>query len=165
METDIAQDTSIDFDQLLPASQPVGDVVDGIDVRHKIERLEASMMAMPQVELEVRHYFADGMYAREMFIPAGTLLTGAVHMFEHINVCTQGDISVLTEDGPKRIKAPATMIARPGTKRVGYAHEDTIWITFHATDAKTVEEAEAKLVVANHDGLPYADIKKLLKGD
>ncbi len=165
METELAQDTSIDFDQLLPASPLASDIVDSVELRHKIERLESSMMEMPQVALEVKHYFADGMYAREMFIPAGTLLTGAVHMFEHINVCTKGDISVLTEDGPKRIKAPATMIARPGTKRVGYAHEDTIWITFHATEAKTVEEAEARLVVANHDGLPYADIKKLLKGE
>lgn len=165
METEIAQDTSIDFDQLLPASQLASDIVDSVELRHKIERLESAMLQMPQVDLPVKHYFADGMYAREMFIPAGTVLTGAVHLFEHINVCAKGDISVLTEDGAKRVKAPATMIARPGTKRVGYAHEDTIWITFHATDAKTVEEAEAKLVVANHDGLPYADIKKLLKGE
>jgi hypothetical protein len=131
--------------------------------RERIQSFENALMGLPQVELKVRHYFAGGMYAREMFIPKGTMLTGALHLFEHINVCSQGDISVYTEDGVKRVKAPATLVCPPGSKRIGYAHEDTVWVTFHATDAKTVEEAEAKLVMATHDGLSYADAKQQIK--
>jgi hypothetical protein len=38
-------------------------------------------------------------------------------------------------------------------------------VTAHATDAKTVEEAQARLVVANYDGLPYNGQHKQLKGN
>jgi hypothetical protein len=131
--------------------------------RERIQEFENALLELPQVELKVKHYFAGGMYAREMFIPKGTMLTGALHLFEHINVCSKGDISVYTEDGVQRVQAPATLVCPPGSKRIGYAHEDTVWITFHATDAKTVEEAEATLVMANHDGLTYADAKQQIK--
>lgn len=134
-----------------------------LERRDRIQSFENALMGMPQVELKVTHYFADGLYAREMFIPKGTMLTGALHLFEHINVCSQGDISVYTEDGIKRIVAPATLVCPPGSKRIGYAHEDTIWTTFHATTATTVEEAEATLVLANHDGLTYAEGKQQVK--
>lgn len=135
----------------------------GLDRRDRIQAFENALMGMPQVELNVKHYFADGLYAREMFIPKGTMLTGALHLFEHINVCSQGDISVYTEEGVKRVVAPATLVCPPGSKRIGYAHEDTIWTTFHATTAKTVEEAEATLVMANHDGLTFAEAKQQIK--
>ena len=134
-----------------------------LERRDRIQAFENALMGMPQVELKVTHYFADGLYAREMFIPKGTMLTGALHLFEHINVCSQGDISVYTEGGVKRIQAPATLVCPPGSKRIGYAHEDTIWTTFHATTAKTVEEAEATLVLANHDGLTFAEAKHQVK--
>ena len=71
-----------------------------LERRDRIQSFENALMGMPQVELKVTHYFADGLYAREMFIPKGTMLTGALHLFEHINVCSQGDISVYTEDAP-----------------------------------------------------------------
>lgn len=166
----VAQDevqVDLGIDQLHTESD-MGAVVEAfsspaLDRRERIQSFENALLGLPQVELQVKHYFAGGMYAREMFIPKGTMLTGAMHLFEHINVCSQGDISVYTEDGIKRVQAPATLVCPPGSKRIGYAHEDTIWITFHATDAKTVEEAEAKLVMANHDGLSYADAKQQIK--
>ena len=134
-----------------------------LPMRHQIMMLEDQLKAMPQVELKTSHHFADGLYAREMFIPAGTMLTGAVHLFEHINIISQGDISVVTEEGTKRIQAPATLVSLPGTKRVGYAHTDTIWTTIHATGATTVEAAEAELVVADHSGKSYAEAMAEMK--
>ena len=100
-----------------------------------------------QIVIETKHYFAQGLYAREIIIPKGTLLTGKIHLFEHLNIISKGDISVLTENGIKRIKAPATIISRPGIKRVGYAHEDTVWTTIHSCSETDSEKAEKLLVV------------------
>lgn len=95
-----------------------------------------------------RHYFAEGLYARELTIPAGTILTGKVHRAEHINVLSKGCITVWTEDGMKTLCAPATIVSRPGTKRIGLAHTETVWTTFHVnpTDRQDPEELEQLLV-------------------
>ena len=114
--------------------QTVEENLPGRTIREKIARLETAMMQFEQVDIPPIHYFAKGLYAREIFIPAGTLLTGKIHKREHLNIISQGDISVMTEEGVKRISAPFAMVSKPGIKRVGYAHEDTVWTTIHATE-------------------------------
>lgn len=101
-------------------------------IRERLDALEAQMRTYPQVDIPPRHYFAKGLYAREITIPRGTLLTGKIHTTQHINIISRGDITVLTEQGPKRVTAPCTLISPPGTKRLGYAHEETVWTTIHA---------------------------------
>jgi hypothetical protein len=104
-----------------------------------VERLEGFIQRMPQVGCPVRWYFAPGLAAREMFIPAGTVLTGAVHKTEHLNTISQGRIVVTTDEGAREIRAPFTMVSKAGTKRAGLALEDTVWTTYHATDERDPE--------------------------
>ena len=119
-----------------------------ISDRDKVLQMEALMRESPeQIVIEPVHYFARGLYAREITIPKGTLLTGKIHLFEHINIISKGEISVLTEHGVKRIVAPATLISKPGIKRIGYAHEETVWTTIHACNAIDAAKAEKLLVV------------------
>jgi hypothetical protein len=110
---------------------------------NELMRLEAAMKEMPQLEIPVRHWFAPGMYAREVTIPAGACVTGKIHKYPHLNIISAGDISVLTEEGVKRIQAPFTLLSPAGVKRVGFAHTDTVWTTIHAsieTDLAKLEE-------------------------
>ena len=44
----------------------------------KIEALEDFMRKMPPREMPVRDFFSNGAYARELFIPKGSLLTGKI---------------------------------------------------------------------------------------
>ena len=113
-----------------------------------VDELEAAMRAqLPAVEIAPVHYFAAGLYAREITIPAGTLLTGKIHKTRHLNVVSAGEISVWSEGEPvRRIRAPFTFVAEPGTRRVGYAHEDTVWTTVHATHETDLEQLEADLI-------------------
>lgn len=136
-----------------------------ISLRDKIDTLEREMYKQEQVHMEPTHTFADGLYAREITIPKGVLLTGKIHNAEHINIISKGEISVLTEDGPKRIKAPCTIVSRPGTKRVGYAHEDTVWTTIHAigTLPQDVEALEAILVCDSFEHFKEISVTDLLK--
>lgn len=120
-------------------------------IREKINHLESEMMKEPQLEIKTTHYFSDGIYAREIFIPKGTLLVGKIHKTQHLNICSQGEISVLTENGMQRIKAPFTMSCPPGTKRIGYAHENTVWTTIHGTHETDLDALENELISKNHE--------------
>jgi hypothetical protein len=115
-------------------------------MRQKVFALEEKMLQMEQVELPVTHHFSPGVYARELFIPKGTVLTGKIHKYAQLNIMSKGDISVLTEDGIKRVQAPFTIVSPAGTKRIAYAHEDTIWTTIHGTDETDLEKLEAHFI-------------------
>lgn len=90
-------------------------------LRRKAEELQASMEHLPQADCPVRHYFAPGMYLREMTIPCGIVVVGAVHKHEHLAILSQGTIRLTTEDGVQEFTAPATIHSYPGIKRVCYA--------------------------------------------
>jgi hypothetical protein len=109
-----------------------------------------------EVKIEPVHYFAGGLYAREITIPKGTCLTGKIHLFEHLNIISKGDISVMTDEGIKRIVAPATIVSKPGIKRVGYAHEDTVWTTILVCTETDPDKAEAMLVVETFEQFELA---------
>jgi hypothetical protein len=108
--------------------------------REKVYALEREIQQMPQAHCPIRHYFAGGIYAREMTIPAGVVLTGAVHRHEHLCTVSQGRIMVSTDEGMKELAAPCTIISKPGTKRVGYALETTVWTTYHITNETDLDK-------------------------
>lgn len=117
-------------------------------VEEKVLAVEKLMREQGQpVAIETKHYFAPGLYAREILIPKGTLATSKIHLFEHIDIISKGEISVLTDEGMKRITAPATFVSKPGLKRIGYAHEDTVWVSIIACNETDPEKAEKLLVV------------------
>lgn len=126
------------------------DIEPRIERRKAIVALEQQLLHMEQANMPVEHHFADGLYGRVLHIPKHCCLTGAIHKREHINILVKGDITVLTEDGPKRITAPYVMVSPPGTKRAGFAHEDCIWMTVHACDETTVDGAEIALVTNDY---------------
>lgn len=131
------------------------------DLRQKILSMEAFMLEQPQVEIPVVHHFSEGIYAREITAPAGVMMTGMVHKFEHLNIMSKGEVSVLTEDGIKRFKAPCTFVSQPGTKRIGYVHEEMVWTTIHATTETDIDKLEAQLVTRSFDDV-HLDVNKLL---
>ena len=133
-----------------------------VTVRDNILALERMMLADPQVEIEPTHYFADGIYAREIVIPAGTLLTGKIHRTRHLNIVSKGKIAVVTEDGQKIIEAPCTFVAEAGTKRVGLALEDTVWTTIHASQETDLDKLETELIAPSFEALE-ADLKPLIE--
>lgn len=112
----------------------------------KIYRLEALMQEQPQVETPVRNWFCNGMYAREFTVPAGTLLTGAIHLHDSIAMMSKGRVRVINEEGEHDIVAPITFIQKAGVKRIGLVLEEMVWTTFHTCQATTVEAAELELV-------------------
>ena len=111
-------------------------------VRQKVFKAEALMLQMPQQDLEFKHYFSHGIYARELYIPRDTILVGKLHKFSQLNILSKGDISVLIDEKVKRIQAPYTIVSPAGIKRIAYTHEDTVWLTIHGTDESNIDIIE-----------------------
>lgn len=126
------------------------------EMRDKIMRLEAVMLAMPQIEIPVTHHFAPGVYMREIRIPKGATVTGKIHKTEHLNILSQGVLDVMTEDGVKRLTASTVIKSMPGIKRVGFAHEETVWITVHHNpdDSRDVDAIEERLIAKTFAEVP-----------
>lgn len=100
----------------------------------------------------LKHTFAPGVYVREIEIPAKTIVVGKIHKHEHPNFLMKGRVSVFTESGGvEELEAPLSMISPAGTKRVVYAHEDTVWITVHVTESQDLEEIEEQVIAKTYE--------------
>lgn len=106
------------------------------------ERLERELAKAPQLEIPIHHHFSYGVYAREMRVPAFTVIVGKIHKFQNLNIMSAGEATVLTENGVQRLRAPYTMVAAPGTKRVFYTHTPVVWTVIHGTHLTEVEKIE-----------------------
>jgi hypothetical protein len=71
------------------------------EVQGAIEDMPDHLPAHP---FPLEHEFADGIYRRTIHSPAGTLIVGFRHRFSHFFDLREGEISVLTEDGPLRVQ-------------------------------------------------------------
>lgn len=117
-----------------------------IPVLSDIDRLEKIMATMPKLEFDTRHYFADGMYLRELPRKAGTVIVGKVHKKEHFYVVLEGEVTIAGNGKQERVKAPKIFVCQPGTKRAVYAHMDSICMTVHRTIETDLEKIEGELV-------------------
>lgn len=145
--------------------ESLGLPVSGLTDRQRVEVLEYGLLKSDYIniakELPLKHHICNGVYARELFIPAGTVLTGRIHKTKHISIVQQGDISVMTEEGMKRMQAPTVIQSDVGMKRAGYAHTDTIWITIHPTNLTDIEEIEDSLFYDSD--LSWVDYRQAIK--
>jgi hypothetical protein len=119
--------------------------------RSKVLGIEEEMRRFPQLDLPVKHHFSQGVYARELFIPKGTLLTGQIHKYEQLNIMSKGELSVLINGEWKRCRAPFHVVSPPGTKRIAYAHEDTVWTTIHGTEERDLVKIEAHYIAKSEE--------------
>lgn len=129
-----------------------------------IARLASAMNQIGGLDLEPVHYFAEGLYGRELTMPAGSLVVSHIHRTPHLCTCSMGRITVFQTDGAgtRTIEAPFTFVSSPG-QRVGFAHEETVWTTYHPTDEQDLERIEAMLY-DKRDFPPYieGDAEQLL---
>ena len=130
--------------------------------RQRIMALKDHMLAMSsgKIEMPVEHILLDGIYTRKLFIPKGTILVGKIHKKSCINIVASGDISVMTESGAKRVKAGYTLVSPAGIQKVGYAHEDTVFINVFRTDETEIDKIEAEIACESYDDISAIENKE-----
>lgn len=145
-DTALTFDDSPNYDDDIPDLLPLRDIT-VLPAQDSSPELPASLFLIPADVIEyvirtrtqtgnmvdsllVRHLFSDGCYARELTIPAGTLATARRHLTHHLCILTRGECTIWEEGRePEVLTAPCTFIGRPGTRRIGYFHQDTVWLT------------------------------------
>ena len=116
------------------------DDITNVSMQDKVKNLEEALKNIPQVECPVKHYFAPGIYAREITIKKGTVLTGAIHKTENLAILSCGRLQLVTESGTIEISAPHILTVKPGTKNAAYALEDSVWTNFFPTEETDVDK-------------------------
>lgn len=134
------------------------------ELREFIAKVEEEMRKLPQIQFEPKiiHHFSKGVYGREMHLPKGALIVGKIHKFENFNICSKGDVSVLSIDGAFRVQGGFHIVGSSGAKRIIYAHEDTIWTTIHGTSEKDLEKIESEFIATNYEEINQIDVKEVL---
>lgn len=106
-----------------------------------VRELEQRVLEQPQADLETRHLFHAGVYARSITIPKNGVLTGALIKIPTVLVLF-GDVMVYTGENAVRLKGYNVIAAEAGRKQAFVALEDTDMTMLFATQEKSVEGAE-----------------------
>ena len=151
-DIDADQEITIDYRHSLALSDLTFN--DGhLDMRNKVNQLEEMVAQLPQVDCPVRNIFAPNVYAREMTIPTGVVLTGAVHKTCHLSILSKGQVRVVSDEGVIELTAPATLISQPGAKRAIFAISEAVWTTIHATTETDLDKLVEELTESTADEL------------
>jgi hypothetical protein len=108
-----------------------------------VENLENALSKVPQVEVETSHVFHAGMYCRTVHMKKFVTFTGALIKIPTV-VIISGDVSMYMGTGLVRLSGYNVLKGDAGRKQAFFCHEDTSITMLFATNATTVEEAEAE---------------------
>ena len=136
-----------------PALEYALPVVEKRYIRKSIQNIEDAMLvskdkveSMPHVD-----HFADGLYGRELFMPAGIIVTSMIHVKDHFCFVMYGKAEVVDEfSGAQLVTGPCMMKTKAGTKRILRILEDSLWITVHATEETDVDEIVKSVTSKTH---------------
>lgn len=136
----------------------------------KIRRMEALIPeVLPELNIDecTDHDFCDGVYRRRFFLPKDAIVVSKVHKKENFFLLYEGEISIYNAEGEViRVTAPYMAVTKPNTKRVVYAHEDSVMYTFHGNpdNEKDPDELEKIFIVPEpKPTLPAGQAKALLE--
>jgi len=129
--------------------------------KEKIFNLQDASEKLPQVEIPINHYFANGFYAREMIMPEGCTIVGKIHKSEHLCILSKGCADVVSEEKTERLEAPYTYVSQPGAKRAIYSHSETVWTTVHMSDETNIEKLEDELIAESFTQIEHETMRSI----
>tara|TARA_R110002167_G_scaffold51185_1_gene148307 strand:+ start:32 stop:487 length:456 start_codon:yes stop_codon:yes gene_type:complete len=101
----------------------------------------------------LKHTFTDGIYIRQMSMRKDSFVIGKIHKHNHVWFLLSGEISVADENNTVDHIAPCYVEAPSGSKRMIYAHEDSVWVNIHAnpTNTQDLEELEELIIAKDYE--------------
>ena len=124
--------------------------------RAQIMGLEQAILESPhQIDMvqNTYHHFAEGIYLRELFIPAGVVLTGKIHTTQHLTIIARGTVRITTDFGVEEITGPAVFVSEVGAKKAMYAITDVTLMNPHPTNERDIVKIEEKFIAPSFDEL------------
>lgn len=108
----------------------------------KVQRLEAVLGSRPQATIPTLHVLHGGMYARTVFLPAGTLITGTLIKIPTLLFVVGHAIVYLGDDVELELNGYNSVPASAGRKQAFLAISGTHLTMVFPSDAIDVAEAE-----------------------
>ena len=97
----------------------------------------------------IKHYFSDGLYAKETHIAAGQMLIQHKHNYSHFGIIAKGKVVVVKEGDIQIVEAPACIDIKAGENHGVKAITDVVWYCVHATDEKDPSKVDEVLIKGN----------------
>jgi hypothetical protein len=130
-----------------------------------LDKLKMQLAQMPQADCPVQHHFSDGLYARELFIPAGTCIVGSEHLTRHLFIQVYGEVAVSVNGTVREVlNGYEVRETLPGTRKAFYAIKDSLLLSFHVTDETDVRKIGEAILKPERDLFP-AWHRQLLEDD
>lgn len=137
--------------------------------REKVMQLESAINGLPeQINLDkhTHHHFAPGVYLRELFIPAGVVITGKIHRTKHLTIIASGTVRITTSNGVEEMTGPAVFVSDAGTKKAIYAITNSTIMNPLPTMETDIEKIEDAFIAPSFEaldnGLAIDDYQKFL---
>jgi quercetin dioxygenase-like cupin family protein len=111
-----------------------------------VDQIHDQMSGIFEVDLQVIHNFSEGVYAKQMSIPAGYVVGQHAHTFDHLSILAQGKVIVKTDTVEKEYTAPACIEITKYTRHMITAIEDSVWFCVHATDVTDPSKIDDVLI-------------------
>ena len=133
------------------------------EARSKIMEFERLLFDDPESDISVEktcpvtHTFTDGMYMREIYMPAGIFIVSKIHKKKHPYFVMTGKAEIITDNDVVIVEAPYWGVTEPGTKRILRIIDDMVWVTCHAT-----KETDLKLIEKETIAKDFKEIDSLL---
>jgi len=99
-------------------------------------------------EVPIKHSFADQIYIRQMNLKKGHVIVGAIHNHLHAWFLLTGHVVINNNGEIIEHVAPCYTISTPGSQRLIYALEDSIFVNVHKnpTNTENIKELEKEIV-------------------
>jgi hypothetical protein len=112
------------------------------DFANAIEQAKANG-ELGEVETPLTHYHTEDLYGRRIIVPAGSVFTTRVHLYDHISVALRGVITIVDNDKDfKTVSAPDVFVTKAGTHRIVYVHEEVEFLTVHHCEEQDDDKVE-----------------------
>lgn len=128
----------------------------GSVTREKVMGLEAAMREMQgQINPDdcTFHHFADGIYLRELFMAAGTVVVGKIHRTKHLTIVSSGTVQITTDRGVEEITGPAVFVSNAGAKKAIFAITDSTLMNPHPTTETDLVKIETEFIAPSFEAL------------
>lgn len=108
----------------------------------QLDTLQSEMCKHEQIECPVINLFTPGMYTRQIFMPADTVIISKVHKTTHTYNISSGSAAVYNQADSFLgvVEAPYLGVTIGGTRRLLHIISDCTWATNHPLPYITGEE-------------------------
>lgn len=123
--------------------------------RNPVADLIESLKDAPQLEAPVQHLFSDGIYMREIRMPADSIVIGHPHKTRHWNIILSGRAIVSIDGVSQEIVGPCRFESHEGAQKCLHVLEEMVWITVHPNPSNSQDLAriEESMVILDQDTL------------